>query len=90
MADNLYWVWLSECCRYNTDTFDRLVRHYSSPRRIFCAEEEELVSVLGKRSGDLSRILRHNLSDAERIMRYCAMTDTGIISKQLYAMIIPS
>ena len=80
MADNLYWIWLSECCRYNTDTFDRLVRHFSSPRRIFHAAEEELVSVVGKRNGDVARILHHDLSDAERIMRYCAMTDTGIIS----------
>lgn len=80
MAENLYWVWLSECCRYNTETFDRLVRHYSSPRDIFLADAEELISVVGKKNADIVRILRHNLSDAERIMRYCAMTDTGIIS----------
>lgn len=80
MADNLYWVWLSECCRYNTDTFDRLVRHYATPRHIFNADEQELVSVVGKRNGDVVRILEHDLSVAERIMHYCVMTDTGIIA----------
>lgn len=80
MADNLYWVWLSGCCQYNTETFDRLVRHYPTPRHIFRAEEEELVSVVGKKNADVVRILRHDLSDAERIMHYCVMTDTGIIS----------
>lgn len=80
MADNLYWVWLSECCQYNTDTFDRLVRHFATPRHVFRAEEEELISVVGKKNADVARIMRHDLSDAERVMRYCAMTDTGIIS----------
>lgn len=80
MADNLYWVWLSGCCQYNTETFDRLIRHYQTPRHIFRAEEEELVSVVGKKNADVVRILRHDLSDAERIMHYCVMTDTGIIS----------
>lgn len=80
MADNLFWVWLSECCQYNTDTFDRLVRHFATPRHIFRADEEELISVVGKKNADVVRILRHDLSDAERVMRYCAMSDTGIIS----------
>ena len=80
MADNLYWVWLSQVCRYDTGGFDRLIRHFSSARAVYAAEEEVLLSVIGKKNADFMRICKHDLSEAQRIMDYCMMTDTGIIA----------
>lgn len=80
MADNLYWVWLSQACRYNSDTFDRLIRHFSSARAVFTADEDEILSVIGKRNADFNRLCKRDLTEAGHIMDHCMMTDIGVIA----------
>ncbi len=80
MADNLYWVWLSQACQYSSGTFDKLVRHFPSARAVYAAEEEEILSVIGKRNADFVRICKRDLVEAQRIMDHCMMTDIGIVA----------
>ncbi len=80
MADNLYWVWLSESCQYNSGSFDKLMRRFPSARAVYEATDEEILSVIGKENAETARLSRRDLSDARRIMDYCMMTDTGIVA----------
>lgn len=80
MGENLYWVWLSQCCLYNSGTVDRLMRIYQSPRVIFETDHAELEEALGKKSADLSRMRAKDLSSAQRIMDYCMISDVGILT----------
>lgn len=79
MGENLFWLWLSLRCK-SGDTFDRLIRAYRSPEEIYRAEEAELTLAVGSRTADVARLGNKDLSDAQRIMRFCAMTDVGILS----------
>ena len=81
MSENLYWVWLSKRCAYDSGSLDRLLRVFSSPRAIFEADEASLRRVLGNTAkADLARLCNKDLSDAQRIMDFCMMTDVGILT----------
>lgn len=80
MGENLYWVWLSRCCRYDSGTVDRLIRIYRSPREIYKADHAELEEALGEKNADLARMRDKDLTEAQRIMDYCMLSDTGILS----------
>ncbi len=80
MGENLYWVWLSECCQYNSGTFDKLIRIYQSPRLIYETPHSELEEALREKNGDLARMASKDLSGAMRIMDFCMLTDVGILS----------
>lgn len=80
MGENLYWIWLSRRCSYHSETVDKLIRIYHSPRRIYEAEEGELVEALGERNADVVRMRDKDLSEAQQIMDFCMMSDIGILS----------
>ncbi|MBQ8175321.1 MAG: DNA-processing protein DprA [Clostridia bacterium] len=81
MSENLYWIWLSRRCAYDSGSLDRLLRVYTSPRAIYEASEVELRRALGDSAKtDLSRLCYKDLSDAQRIMDFCMMTDVGILA----------
>lgn len=80
MGENLYWVWLSRCCLYNSGTVDRLIRIYKSPRKIYETDHTELEEALGEKNADLARMRNKDLSEAQRIMDFCMLSDVGILS----------
>ena len=80
MGENLYWIWLSQCCLYNSGTVDKLIRLYHSPRAIYEAKHSELEAALGEKSADLMRMAAKDLSEAHRIMDFCMLTDVGILT----------
>ena len=80
MGENLYWVWLSQCCLYNSGTADRLLRIYKSPRTIYETDNAELKEALGEKNADLARMEDKDLSVAQRIMDFCMISDVGILS----------
>lgn len=80
MGENLYWIWLSQCCLYNSGTVDRLIRIYKSPRVIYETDHQELIDALGEKNADLMRMQNKDLSEAQRIMDYCMLSDVGILS----------
>lgn len=81
MSENLYWVWLSKRLAYDSGSLDRLLRVYTSPRAIYEASEAELRRALGDTAGsDLARLADKDLSDAQRIMDFCMMTEAGILA----------
>ncbi len=80
MSENLYWVWLSRRCAYNSGSLDLLLRTYSSPKQIYQAKEADLVGIAGIHPADIYRLQDKDLSEAQRIMDFCMMTDTGILA----------
>ncbi|MBQ8351000.1 MAG: DNA-processing protein DprA [Clostridia bacterium] len=80
MGENLYWIWLSRCCLYNSGTIDRLYRIYKSPRVIYETSMTELEEALGGKNADLVRMQDKDLSDAQRIMDFCMISDVGILT----------
>lgn len=79
MGENIFWLWLSLRCK-SSDTFDRLIRAYRSPEDIYRAEETDIALAVGSRNADVARLANKDLTDAQRIMRFCTMTDVGILS----------
>ena len=79
MGENLFWLWLSLRCK-SGDTFDRLIRAFKSPEDIYRAEEADIALAVGSRNADVARLSNKDLTDAQRIMRFCTMTDVGILS----------
>lgn len=80
MGENLYWVWLSLGCLGHKGALVRLLRNFSSPREIFEADDLRLSDILGPRSGALLHLRSKDLSRAQRIMDYCMISDTGILT----------
>lgn len=80
MSENLYWVWLSQRCAYNSGSLDLLLRTYQSPRQIYNAKEADIAGIVGIHPADVYRLQDKDLSDAQRIMDFCMMTDVGILA----------
>ena len=75
----LYWVWLSVTLTPDTTHFAELIAEFDTPKAIFEATEEEIVSVIGSRTRDKAAILRHDLDAAERTLSFCLAKNIGLL-----------
>ena len=80
MGNNLYWLWLSLHCSSHSTLFDRLIRVFRSPEEIYRADSADLATVAGEKSPEILRLSDKNLSDSQRIMEHCMMSDVQILS----------
>mgnify|MGYP004624101853 CR=1 FL=1 len=81
MSENLYWLWLSECCSYKSHVLDRLLRCFHSPRAIYEADEADMLAAAGECSpGERRRLCDKELTRAQRIMDGCMMSGIGILT----------
>ncbi len=80
MADNLYWVWLSECLGAGNRDLEPLLRHFGSPFDIYSADESMFYRIPGVSEATLERLSRrHDLEAACRIVDQCTVSGIGIL-----------
>ena len=76
----VYWIWLSLHTGVGSEFGSYLLRHFSSPRAVFEATEEELYALDGMNDALVSLLLDHDLSLSERILEYCERVNVGIMT----------
>ena len=80
MADNLYWVWLSECLGPASRDLEPLLRHFGSPFDVYSADESMFYRIPGVSEATLERLSqRHDLEGACRIVDQCTVSGIGIL-----------
>ncbi len=80
--NKIYWVWLSLICRPGSRTAVRLLRHFEDAGSVYKATAAELLESGAVRESEpvFSDILRHDTSDAEDIVKWCADNGVDIIT----------
>lgn len=80
----IYWIWLSLIFRPASRGAVRLLRYFDGARDVFRAGAEELLScgAIKERDRAFSEILRHDLSDAEDIFKWCSENKVDIITPE--------
>lgn len=80
MQDLLYWVWLSLATTPGTDSFKRLISKFESPKRIYEAEESDIVDCIGSRSKDFKAVVDKDITAARRVLEFCESKGVGILT----------
>lgn len=80
MEHLVYWIWLSLRCGAGSELGSYLLRHFSSPKEIYEAEEAELRAVDGIDNGIVEALLDRDLSLSRRILEYCERVNVGIMT----------
>lgn len=80
MNELVYWIWLSMACTPGTVTFKKLIDVFPDPTSIFNANEDEIISVLGSKSRDVSALCDKDISEAVRIYEFCTTKGVGILT----------
>lgn len=80
MKDTLYWLWLSLRLGQGSMSFVKLFEQFGSPRAIYEASEEELLSFRREfRETVVEKLLNKNLDDAYSLEEYCVRKSVKII-----------
>lgn len=79
MDERTLWIWLSLSCTPASSTFGKLLAAFDTPEAIYRASEEELFSVLGKRTRDLTALCQKDLTEATRILDFCEKRGVGLL-----------
>ncbi len=74
-----YWIWLSLSVTPGTDTFNKLIKKFSSPKDIFEADEFSISECIGSKSCDYKSIMQRDLYEAKRIYAFCKSKNIGIL-----------
>ena len=80
MNEELYWIWLSLCCRPNSTTFPSLLKKFKTAKEIFDASDREISSALNPRSSDRNLLLAKDLTKAREILDFCEKRGVGLLS----------
>ena len=77
-----YWLWLASMPGLSNQLRLALLRRFATPEEIFLAGEEELLQVEGLTKEQAARLLKHDLSAADRILEDCLRLDQRILTIQ--------
>lgn len=80
MEPNVKSVWVGLCLSPASRSITCLTKAFSSPEQIFDADDESISDALGSHRGDIRRLLRRDLSDAERTIAYCSSHGISIVT----------
>lgn len=80
MNSNIYWIWLSLTVTPGSETFGKLINKFGDSKRIFEADEDDIVSCIGSKSRDFESVINKNTDRAEEILEYCERKNIGILS----------
>lgn len=80
MERKIYEIWLSLACTPDTATFPRLIDKFGSAEEIYSADEWQIRKAVGSDSSDCSRLNNKDLSDAEKIYKFCTSKGVGLVS----------
>ena len=80
MEPNVKSVWVGLCLSPSSRSISCLTKEFSSPEEIFDADDESISDALGSHRGDIRRLLRRDLSEAERTIAYCSSHGISIVT----------
>lgn len=80
MNDLIYWIWLSLRCGVGSELGSYLLAHFKTPKSVFEADEETLLSLKGITRDIAEALLDRDLSHSERILTYCERMNVGIMT----------
>ncbi len=80
MNSNIYWIWLSLAVTPGSETFGKLINKFGDPKRIFDADEDDIVSCIGSKSRDFEAVINKNTDRAEEIFEYCERKNIGLLT----------
>ena len=80
MEHLVYWIWLSLRCGAGSELGSYLLKHFSSPKEIFEADESALRAVDGVDDDIAAALLDRDLSLSRRILEYCERVNVGIMT----------
>lgn len=80
MEHLVYWIWLSLRCGAGSELGSYLLKHFSSPKEIFEADESALRAVDGIDDDIAAALLDRDLSLPRRILEYCERVNVGIMT----------
>ncbi len=80
MNELIYWIWLSLRCGAGSELGSYLLKHFKSPKDIYEADEEALLSLDGITEQIAEVLLDRDLSYPEKIMTYCQRMNVGILT----------
>ena len=70
MNDLVYWIWLSLRCGVGSELGSYLLAHFKTPKAVFEADEETLLSLKGITRDIAEALLDRDLSHSERILAH--------------------
>ncbi len=80
MDSLLYYIWLSLRCGAGNETASFLLSKFGSPKAIFDADKNTLLSALPEREGLAAALCDKDTSAAERVLEYCQRANIGIMT----------
>ena len=80
MEPNVKAVWAGLCLTPASHSISRLTKAFSSPEEVFTSDDEAIKSALGSHQRDIRRLLRRDLSEAEKTVAYCVSHGITILT----------
>ena len=80
METNVKAVWVGLSLTPASHSLSHLVKAFSTPDEIFSADDGDIEQALGSNRRDIRRLLRRDLSEAERTVAYCASHGITVLS----------
>ena len=63
-----------------SDTFAKLLKHFTGAEEIYNADENALVAAVGNKSRDLDALMQKDLDKAKSVYKFCVDKDVGILT----------
>lgn len=76
----VYWVWLSLRCGAGSELGSYLLKHFETPKDIYEASREELLSLKGINESIVEALMDRSLSLPQKIVEYCERVNVGILT----------
>ena len=80
MKPNVKAVWAGLCLTPASHSISCLAKAFSSPEEVYSADDDAIKSALGSHQRDIRRLLRRDLSDAEKTVAYCSAHGISILT----------
>ena len=80
MEPNVKSIWVGLSLTPASHSLSHLLKAFSSPDEIFDADDETIADVLGSHQRDIRRLCRKDLSEAEKIVAFCAGRRISIVT----------
>ena len=78
--DIVYWIWLSLSVSTASDTFSKLLLHFSDAKEIYEADGDGIANAIGRKSKDFKALCDKDLGEARRIYDFCMQKGVGLVS----------
>ena len=76
----VYWVWLSLRCGAGSELGSYLLKHFDSPKAVYEATREELLSIEGINESIVCALMDRSLTFPQKIVEYCERVNVGILT----------